>query len=243
MGIKLRATRKAGKQRDCCLKGCCPCSGREPDHQKRALGLPGAEVHPSPTWTEPIGKDLPFRPASFSTTKTNANICLPTPLPVLQPPAGSMNRGRLFGTIDRNHDGVITWDEMEQALGLLSRAWSGRRHHQHEFRPNTHRHTRTRTFNTPSTPTYIHEHAASTHRHTNMHPQKTNSKMHLQDTCHHGHTTRACAPRQTHHHTRTTQHLPTHRSSAATILKNAEPFQHEPEAWRRLRVLLLCSPC
>ena len=25
--------------------------------KKRALGLRGAEVHPSPTWTEPIGKD------------------------------------------------------------------------------------------------------------------------------------------------------------------------------------------
>ena len=89
--------------------------------------------------------------------------------------------------------------------------------------------------------TYTHEHAASTHRHTNMHLQKTDSKMHLQGTCHHGHTTRRISP-NTSHHTRTTQYLPSHRSSAATILKNSEPFQHDPEAWRTLRVLSVCSP-
>ena len=137
-------------------------------------------------------------------------------------PAGSLNRS-LFDTVDRNHCGVITWDKLEQALGSQSRASSGRKQHQHEFRPSTHTQTHT---NTHLQRTF------STHRHTNMHLRKTDSKMHLQDTCHHGHTTRACASRQTHHHTRTTQHLPTHRSCAATILKNSEPFQHEPEAWR-----------
>ena len=112
---------------------------------------------------------------------------------------------------------------------------------------HTQTHTNTHTFNTPSAPTFTHEHAASTHRHTNMHLQKTDSKMHLQDTCHHGHTTRTCASRQTHHHTRTTQHLPSHRSSAATILKNSEPFQHEPESMAHVKGVvslqsLLTSP-
>ena len=71
--------------------------------------------------------------------------------------------------------GVITWDELEQALGSQSRASSGRKHHQHEFRPNTHtqthtnmhlqrtfsthRHTRTRSFDTQT-----HEHAPSKDR-------------------------------------------------------------------------------
>uniref|UniRef100_A0A7S1AEN2 EF-hand domain-containing protein n=1 Tax=Noctiluca scintillans TaxID=2966 RepID=A0A7S1AEN2_NOCSC len=119
--LKGGGSQELGKQRECCLKCCCPCSGREPDHQEKALRPPSAEDRSPPAWTEPVSNDLPFRPASVPLAGNSVNIFHPTPLPGLHQSAGSLNRGRLFDTLDRNHDGVITKDELEQALGSKSR--------------------------------------------------------------------------------------------------------------------------
>ena len=225
------------KQRDCCLKGCCPCSGREPDHQKRAPGLLGAEGPCLSYVTRAHRQGFTLSSGLFPTTKTNANIFQPTPLPVLQP-AGSLNRS-LFDTIDRNHYGVITWDELEQALGSQSRASSGRKQHQHEFRPNTHRHT--------------HEHAPSTHlqhtqTHTNTQLQHTNTRTRSFER-----QTRRCTSRT---------HVITDTQHARDITTHAQhntypPIALLPPPFSRIRnpsnmsqkhgarfwVLSVCSPC
>ena len=137
-------------------------------------------------------------------------------------PVGSLNRS-LFDTIDRNYYGVITWDELEQALGSQSRASSGRKHNQHEFRPSTHRHTRTRTSSTHrhtrtrSFNTQTHEHSPSKDRLEDAPPGHMSSRTH---------NTRVTSP-----HTHNT--TPTHPSLFCR--NHSQEFRTlptEPETWR-----------
>ena len=148
-------------------------------------------------------------------------------------PVGSLNRS-LFDTIDRNYYGVITWDELEQVLGSQSRASSGRKHNQHEFRPSTH--------------TDTHEHAPPAHTDTNTQLQHTDTRTFTFER-----QTRRCTSRT--HVITDTQHardITTHaqHNTYPPIALLPQPFSRIPNPSNmsqkhgaRFWVLSVCSPC